>query len=74
VAEVSESSNAQEASGRGDSDSLSTARVIEIPHRLSVRQLAILLPASPIAIIKQLMRNGIMANINHVIDFERRRQ
>jgi len=70
VAEVSESSNAQEASGRGDSDSLSTARVIEIPHRLSVRQLAILLPASPIAIIKQLMRNGIMANINQVIDFE----
>jgi len=70
VAEVSEPSNAQEASGRGASDSSSTARVIEIPHRLSVRQLAILLPTSPIAIIKQLMRNGIMANINQVIDFE----
>ena len=44
--------------------------VVEIPQQISVRQLAELLPASPIAIIKQLMRNGIMANINQVIDYE----
>ena len=47
------------------------ARLIEIPQTLSVRQLAELLLVSAIAIIKQLMRNGIMANINQVIDYEK---
>ncbi len=44
--------------------------LIEIPQTLSVRQLAELLLVSAIAIIKQLMRNGIMANINQVINYE----
>ena len=44
--------------------------MVEIPHSLSVRQLADLLQISAIDIIKQLMRNGIMANINQVIDYE----
>ena len=43
---------------------------IEIPHSLAVRQLADLLQVSAIDVIKQLMRNGIMANINQVIDYE----
>jgi len=43
---------------------------IEIPHSVGVRELADLLQTSPIDIIKQLMRNGIMANINQVIDYE----
>ncbi len=46
------------------------AQVLEIPHTLSIRQLADLLQASAIDIIKQLMRNGIMANINQVVDYE----
>ena len=46
------------------------AHSIEIPHSLSVRQLADLLQISAIDVIKQLMRNGIMANINQVIDYE----
>jgi len=46
------------------------AKVVEIPSSLSVRQLADLLQTSAIDIIKQLMRNGIMANINQVIDYE----
>ncbi|MFQ5996051.1 MAG: translation initiation factor IF-2 [Dehalococcoidales bacterium] len=45
-------------------------RQIELPHSSSVRQLADLLQVSAIEIIKQLMRNGIMANINQVIDYE----
>ena len=44
--------------------------LIEIPATLSVRQLAELLEVSAIDIIKQLMRNGIMANINQPIDYE----
>jgi translation initiation factor IF-2 len=43
---------------------------IELPRSLSVRQLAEFLEVSPVEIIKQLMRNGIMANINQVVDYE----
>ncbi len=43
---------------------------LEIPNALSVRQLADLLKVSSIAVIKQLVRNGIMANINQVIEYE----
>jgi len=44
-------------------------RLLELPPVLSVRQLADLLQTDPINIIKQLMRNGIMANINQAIDY-----
>jgi len=43
---------------------------VTIPHSLSVRQLADLLQVSAVDVIKQLMRNGIMANINQVIDYK----
>jgi translation initiation factor IF-2 len=50
----------------------STAKVplIDIPRSLGVRQLANLLQVDSIQIIKQLMRNGIMANINQLIDYD----
>jgi translation initiation factor IF-2 len=44
--------------------------VIDIPRSISVRNLSELIKEDSINIIKQLMRNGIMANINQVIDFE----
>jgi len=53
-----------------DSASSPKALLIEIPHALSVRQLADLLPISAVNIIKRLMKNGTMANINQVIDYE----
>ena len=43
---------------------------VEIPANISVRQLADLLQTSEIDIIKQLMRNGVMANINQVVNYE----
>jgi len=43
---------------------------IEIPSALSVRQLAELLQVSPVDAIKRLMRSGVMANINQVVDYE----
>lgn len=46
------------------------ANLIEIPHSIAVRQLADLLQVSAVDIIKQLMRKGIFANINQVIDYE----
>jgi len=44
--------------------------LIEIPQSLSVRQLAELLHVSAIDVIKQLMKKGIMANINQTIDYQ----
>jgi translation initiation factor IF-2 len=59
------------SNGKANGSSTSPkARSVDIPHTLSVRQLADLLKVSAIDIIKQLMRNGIMANINQVIDYE----
>jgi translation initiation factor IF-2 len=46
------------------------AKLVEIPQSVAVRQLADLLQVSAIDVIKQLMRNGIFANINQVIDYE----
>jgi len=46
------------------------ANLVEIPHSVAVRQLADLMQVSAIDIIKQLMRDGIFANINQVIDYE----
>lgn len=47
-----------------------TKTAIEIPDFLTVRELANLMQVSPIDVIKELMRNGIMANINQQIDFD----
>ena len=43
---------------------------VEIPPSITVRQLADVLKVEPAKIIKQLMRKGIMANINQSLDFE----
>jgi translation initiation factor IF-2 len=43
---------------------------VSLPPALSVKQLAELLQVSAVEVIKQLMRNGIMANINQAIDFD----
>ncbi len=43
---------------------------VEIPGSLSVKQLADILRVSPVDVIKQLMRAGVMANINQIIDFQ----
>ncbi|MGQ9710285.1 MAG: translation initiation factor IF-2 [Anaerolineae bacterium] len=45
-------------------------RVIEIPARLTVRELAQLMNVSPIDVIKRLMYDGIIATINQTIDYE----
>jgi translation initiation factor IF-2 len=45
-------------------------QLIEIPLSLTVRELAELMQASPIDVIKKLMANGVMANINQRIDYD----
>ncbi|MBC8273399.1 MAG: translation initiation factor IF-2 [Chloroflexi bacterium] len=43
---------------------------VSLPPAINVKQLADLLGVSAVDVIKQLMRNGVMANINQVIDFD----
>jgi len=43
---------------------------IEIPASITVRDLAQKIETSPIQIIKNLMKNGVMANINQMVDFD----
>ena len=43
---------------------------VPVPEVVTVRDLASLIDASPIAIIKQLMANGVIASINQQIDYD----
>src|SRR5512146_3126858 len=43
---------------------------IELPGSITVRELAQMIQASPIQVIKILMSNGVMANINQQVDFD----
>ncbi len=45
-------------------------KTIELPPSITVRDLAHTINSSPIEIIKSLMANGVMANINQQIDFD----
>ncbi len=47
-----------------------TKTIIELPDFVTVRELANYMERSPIDVIKELMSNGIMANINQQIDFD----
>ena len=47
-----------------------STKTIELPASITVRELGKLINVSPIDIIKVLMANGVMANINQQIDFD----
>ena len=47
-----------------------SSKTIELPASITVRELGKILNVSPIDIIKVLMANGVMANINQQIDFD----
>ena len=49
---------------------MGAAKKIEIPALITVRDLAKLLDSTSIQVIKILMANGVMANINQSIDFD----
>ncbi len=68
--EVSSQGKEPKSSGKSKGSSTTKSQKIGLPDTLSVKQLADLLDVSAIDVIKQLMRNGIMANINQAVDFE----
>jgi translation initiation factor IF-2 len=43
---------------------------IVLPGSITVRELAVAIGASPIQVIKILMTNGVMANINQTVDYD----
>jgi translation initiation factor IF-2 len=45
-------------------------KIIILPYRISVRDLAEKMETSPIEVIKVLMANGVMASINQNVDFD----
>ena len=45
-------------------------KTIELPGSITVRELAQKMEASPIQVIKILMSNGVMANINQQVDYD----
>jgi len=68
---ISKNSNNKPTPQAPDSNSTSTEiQTIKLPNTLSVRQLADSLNVSVVEVIKQLMKTGIMANINQAIDYE----
>jgi translation initiation factor IF-2 len=66
VANVSRTAEARSS----DRANPAKAPTVEIPASLTVKELAGLLRISSIEVIKQLMRNGIMANINQVVNYD----
>lgn len=54
----------------GTSAATGPARVAEIPITLTVKQLANLLATTEIDLIKKLMKIGIMANVNQLLDYK----
>ena len=45
-------------------------RPVELPRALTVKELAETLRITPVDVIKELMKNGVMASINQVIDYD----
>ena len=57
-------------SASGEAPEGNGARTVPIPRVLTVKELGELLGISPVEVIKDLMKNGVMASINQNIDFE----
>jgi translation initiation factor IF-2 len=60
----------QDKDGQGGDSGSQELPQVDLPSALSVKQLADLLGIGAVEVIKQLMRNGVMANINQAIDFD----
>lgn len=51
-------------------EAMEEPEILELPPHITIRELAGIMTISPINLIKALMANGILANINQTIDFE----
>ena len=58
------------ATSRKDQGQKSAAKVLALPQTITVKELSDVTHINPVDVIKQLMRNGIMASMNQLIDYE----
>ncbi|HEX7365418.1 MAG TPA: translation initiation factor IF-2 [Dehalococcoidia bacterium] len=65
-----ESTTAQEENTPETDGAVKALRFIALPPTITVKQMADQLKVSPVEVIKQLMRNGVMANINQAVDYD----
>ncbi len=70
LTEVNKQEKVSKTAGKGNAASSPKIPRVVIPDTMSVKQLAELIDVSAIDVIKQLMRSGIMANINQAINYE----
>ncbi|MBI4200749.1 MAG: translation initiation factor IF-2 [Chloroflexi bacterium] len=61
---------ANAAEGDGKQRTATALKQLKVPRAVTVARLAQSMNAGPIELMKQLMRAGVMANINQVIDFD----
>ena len=59
----------EETSESRSDSSESTLREIFVPKNITVKELAREMDTDPVDVIKELIRNGVMANINQTIDY-----
>lgn len=59
-----------ETKPRRTTEKRAQTRAIVLPETMTVQYLAEVLSQNPIDVIKQLMRNGIMASMNQVVDYQ----
>lgn len=64
------SSERRSADQRPSETAEPTVKELELPEQITVRDLADEMGCSPIELIKQLMNEGVMANINQQIDYD----
>ena len=48
----------------------SSSKLLDLPQQLTAGDLSGIMDVAPSAVIKELMRHGIMANINELVEFE----
>ncbi|SVA32649.1 uncharacterized protein METZ01_LOCUS85503, partial [marine metagenome] len=65
-----ESTAEKGAKNRRGTTRKSTSQEVVIPGTITVKHLGEIMGVGPIDVIKQLMRNGVMAAINQVIDYD----
>ncbi len=64
------STKVSSSKGAGPDPAAAPAKSVVIPRNVTVRELGELLKTTPIEIIKELMKKGIMAAINQAVEYE----
>ena len=67
--QVRSSNKLRETTESGSDPSELNLREIFVPKNITVKQLAYEMDSDPVDVIKELIRNGVMANINQTIDY-----